>query len=51
MGFINNFKKMQSFNLSQIEVYQMLKKSVVVDVKEKSWPNGEPIYLIRKRSL
>lgn len=49
--FINNFKKMKAFKLTVAEVFEMMQKSIVVDVKQDFWPNGDPIYLIRKKSL
>ena len=51
LNFVNNFNKMQSFGLPTCEVFEMLKKSIVVDVQLKSRKNKDSIYQIRKRSL
>ena len=51
MTFINDFPKMKKFNLSVEEVFNMMKKSIMVDTDEKSWEDGNKIYYIRRRDL
>ena len=42
---------MKKFRLTLPEVFEMMKKSIVVDVKEKEWQDGTQLYYIRKRNL
>ena len=51
MNYINDFPKMKKFRLSVRDIFEMMKKSTVVDVMEEQWDDGEPIYYIRKRDL
>ena len=51
MTFINDFPKMKRFNLSVEEVFDMMKKSIMVDTNEQEWEDGNKIYYIRKRDL
>ena len=47
LKYINEFKKMKKFNLSLPHVYEMMKKSTVVNVKEQKW-DDDMLYYIRK---
>ena len=50
LNFINKFSKMKKFRLSLPEVYDMMKKSILVDVEERKW-DDDTLYYIRKRNL
>ena len=41
---------MRKFRLSLPEVYEMMKKSIHVDVEERKW-DADTLYYIRKRNL
>ena len=41
---------MRKFRLSLPEVYEMMKKSILVDVEERKW-DDDTLYYIRKRNL
>ena len=55
LRYINDFPKMRKFRLSNRQVFEMMKKSIVVDVEERdpfgNEPGDEPVFYIRKRDV
>ena len=51
LHYINDFPKMRKFRLSNRQVFEMMKKSIVVDVEERDPFGDEPVFYIRKRDV